>query len=485
MRLTRRLFFIGLGLTAMIAVGSYWWQLPGLAGSRGIAPIGAGMEGLRGAGDVGFFDAPTLLWLSSSDAMLHLLCAIAFFSAALLVAGLAPRIASVTLWASWLSLVQAGYPFLAFQWDVLLVESAFCAAFFAPPGLRPRLATEPEPHAAFRWVLLVLACKVTLESGIVKLASGDPSWRDLTALTYHWWSQPLPTWTSVLIAGLPMWLQQLMCFLMFVLELAIPLMALGPRLMRLTAAAGLTALQAALFAAGNYSFYNVLTFVLAVPLLDDFALRRLWKRAPWSDAALSGATSSTGLPPAPPKPSRWPWAVLATYAAISLGMFFGRQLDSRLLRAVRPFDTVNAYGAFAVMTKSRAEIVVEGSVDAVTWVPYGFPWKPGDLTRRPGFIAPWQPRLDWQMWFAALGSCASNPWVVSLQQRLLTGTPQVLALFETNPFPTAPPRYLRTRVFQYRFAPWSEQGVWWTRTETGPYCPPVMLGPDGSVVRAF
>jgi lipase maturation factor 1 len=471
MRLTRRLFFIGFGLTAMIAVGSYWWQLPGLAGVDGIAPIGAGMDGLRQAPGVSFFDAPTLLWISSSDLMLHLLCALAFASGWLLVLGVAPRAACLVLWASWLSLVQVGHPFLAFQWDVLLIETAFCAAFFAPPGFRPRVGTEPEPHAAFRAVMVVLACKVTLESGIVKVLSGDPTWRDLTALTYHWWSQPLPTWTSVLIAGLPMWLQKLMCFLMFVCELAIPLMALGPRALRLTSAVGLMLLQAALFAAGNYSFYNVLTFVIAIPLLDDDFLERVRK--------------SLTLPMGERSTSRWPWLIAGAFVVISIGMFAGRRGDSRVLGALRRFDTINAYGAFAVMTKTRPEIVLEGSSDGVTWLPYEFSWKPGDVTRRPGFVAPWQPRLDWQMWFAALGSCGGNTWVLELQRRLLTNTPAVVKLFEKNPFPDAPPLYLRTRVFEYRFAPWNERGTWWTRTETGPYCPSVKLGPGEELERAL
>ncbi len=468
MRRTRRLFFIGLGLTTLVAVGSYWWQLPGLAGQNGIAPIGATMESVRQAPGLGFFDVPTLLWSSSSDVMLHLLCALAFFSGVLLVIGVAPRAACLVLWASWLSLVQLGHPFLAFQWDVLLIEAAFCAAFFAPPGLRPRMESEPEPHAAFRFVMVVLACKVTLESGVVKLISGDPTWRDLTALTYHWWSQPLPTWTSVMIAALPMWLQKMMCFLMFGFELVIPAMALGTRRMRVVSGLGLMALQAGLFVAGNYSFYNVLTFVLAIPLLDDQVLplpagERVGERAV----------------------ARWPWLLTAAFTLLSIAMFAGRRVDSSLLRSLRRFDTINAYGAFAVMTKTRAEIILEGSTDGSTWLPYEFPWKPGDVTRRPVFVAPWQPRLDWQMWFAALGTCGDNPWVLELQRRLLTNTPAVLKLLETNPFPNAPPRYLRTRVFEYRFAPWHEPGVWWTRTESGPYCPAVMLGTNGTLQRAF
>ncbi len=463
MRRTRRLFFIGLGLTTLVAVGSYWWQLPGLAGQNGIAPIGSMMDSVRHGSS--FFQVPTLLWISSSDVMLHLLCAIAFFSGVLLVIGLSPRIACVLLWASWLSLVQLGHPFLAFQWDVLLIEAAFCSTFFAPPGFRPRLESEPEPHAAFRWVMIVLACKVTLQSGIVKLISGDPTWRDLTALTYHWWSQPLPTWSSVMIAALPSWVQKVMCFLMFGFELVIPVMALGPRRVRIFSGLGLMVLQAGLFAAGNYSFYNVLTLVLAIPLLDD--------------AVLPGRPLTPTLSPlAQGKPVKWVFAI--AFAALSVATFSGWRID-----AVSRLHTINAYGAFAVMTKNRAEIILEGSTDGATWLPYEFPWKPGDVTRRPGFIAPWQPRLDWQMWFAALGSCGDNPWVLQLQQRLLTNTPAVLELLERNPFPDAAPRYLRTRVFEYRFAPWSEKGVWWTRTERGPYCPSVMLGTNGTLQRAF
>lgn len=457
MRFTRRVFFIAFGLTALVAVGAYWWQLPGLAGRDGIAPIGPVMDSVRSGAS--FLQVPTLLWFSSSDAMLHLLCALGCSSSIALVVGLAPRAACVVLWASWLSLVQLGHPFLAFQWDVLLVETAFCAAFFAPGGVRARW--DEEPSAAFRAVLLVLACKVTLESGIVKLTSGDPSWRDLTALTYHWWSQPLPTWTSVLIAQLPLWAQKAMCAVMFVLELVFPLLVLGPRKVRLIGGLGLIALQAGLFAAGNYSFYNVLTAVIAIPALDD---AMFWKSAPPPVARGEGVR----------------WVIPAAFTLISVLLFLRFELS-----AIRRLHTVNAYGAFAYMTKTRAEIVLEGSTDGVTWRAYEFPWKPGDVTRRPGFIAPWQPRLDWQMWFAALGQCSGNPWVFELQRKLLQGSKPVLALFETNPFPDAPPTMLRTRTFEYRFAPWNQAGVWWTRDETGPYCPAVSLRPDGQLQRAF
>lgn len=453
MRFTRRVFFAGFGLTVLFAVGAYGWQFSGLAGPDGIWPLGA---------NYGPDDAPLLLRFFSAPVLL----ALSFACGVALLVGFAPRVACLVLWACWSALVRVGYPFLSFQWDVLLAETAFFAALYAPGGWRPKLETERDAPWAFRFVMIVLAVKVTLESGVVKLASGDPTWRDLTALTYHWWSQPLPTWTSVYLAQLPLAVQRVLCGVTLALELVTPLLAFGPRRARLVAAVGMLALQAALFAAGNYAFYNLLTFVLAVPLLDDAALRRVWKWVPV-------------LPESPPARA-WTWSVPAVYALLSAAVF----LRWEWVAPLRRFDTLNAYGAFAVMTKNRAEILIEGSDDGVDWKAYEFPWKPGDVTRQPQFVAPWQPRLDWQMWFASLGTCDRNPWLLMTQQKLLQGSPQVLALFAKNPFPDKPPRFMRTRSFEYRFAPLAEKGVWWSRTEVGEYCPSVMLDADGKLARA-
>ena len=464
------MFLSSLGLTAFVAVVSYWWQYPGLAGPNGIAPLEDTAAGLS---QVTFFELPTLLHVSSSNGFVHLLLGLATLSSIALIVGIAPRWAALTLWATWGSIVQLGYPFLAFQWDLLLMEAAFCAALFSPIALRLGLDDEPEPHFAFRLLMAALACKVTLESGLVKVMGGDPSWRDLTALTYHWWSQPLPTWTSVFIARAAMFLQQAMCALMFVLELVFPLLVFGPRRVRLVGAIGLIALQLGLMAAGNYSFYNLLTLVLALPMLDDAFVA--WFRR--------GETVSP-LPDPLPREGRGrqvgAWIVLLAYVSLSVAFFLRLGSDSSLLRTVRRFNTLNAYGAFARMTKTRPEILIEGSTDGVTWEPWIFPHKPVALDRRPGFIAPWQPRLDWQMWFAALGDCSNNPWVLTLQQRLLAGTPEVRALFDSGP---AKSRFARTRVFEYRFAP-PGSNDWWVRTETGAYCPEVMLAPDGALLRA-
>lgn len=468
MRQTVRWSVCAFGVVAVWATASLWAQAPGLYGSSGISPIAETMAQVS-SGRGSFVELPTLFWLGASDGFLHVVCALAVLASVCLAAGVVPRWAALTVAVCWLSLLQVGAPFLNFQWDLLLIEGAVLVAFLAPNGVRPFAASAfVEPSRAVRFAFAVLSCKLTLGSGIVKLASGDPTWRDLTALSWHWWTQPLPTWTSVIANAWPMPVQQALCLAMFVLELPIPLLALGPRRARLIAAAGIVTMQAGLFVAGNYSFFNVLTAALAVPLLDDgvFGAREL--REPHGARALS-------------------WALVGAYLVLSVVAFSRRFVVDPPLRAVLervdPFHVVNAYGAFAVMTKNRAEIIVEGSHDGLDWRAWEFEWKPGRLDRRPDFVAPWQPRLDWQMWFASLGTCDRNPWLLSFQRHLLLGTPRALALLETNPFPDRPPRYVRTTSWEYRFAPFGTPD-WWTRSFVGPYCPPLAVDEAGRLRRA-
>lgn len=459
-RLTVRLTLSGFGLVSLFATASLWAQLPGLYGAHGLVPIAETVAAIERSG-ASFLSVPSLFrWLGASTFALHLVAALCVAASVCLTAGLAPRVACLMLFVGFLSFVQVGAPFLNFQWDILLLESCVVLGLSAPAGLRPFLEpSRVDLHLAARLGLAVLCCKVTLGSGLVKLLSGDPSWRDLTALTYHWWSQPLPTWTSVLANALPLGVQKLLCGVMFVLELVPPLLVFGPRRARLAGALGLMLMQVGLLAFGNYSYFNALTLVLAVPLLDNGSA----SRAP-----------------------RWSFVLAAFYAVLSVSAF-ARRLTAEpplvsVLERLAPFHVVNAYGAFAVMTKTRAEIIVEGSEDGRVWKPYEFRWKPGRLERRPDFVAPWQPRLDWQMWFASLGSCAQNPWFLSLQQHLLEGTPEVLALLDEVPF-QAPPRFMRSTSWEYRFAPLGSP-TWWTRTESGPYCPPLALTSTGQLRRA-
>lgn len=471
MAFTRQLYLRLLGLCGLLAVGPFWWQLPGLIGSQGISPAAQALGEARPSAAL-LWQVPTLAWVSTGDAMLHGLCALAFAACAGLLLGAAPRLCLALAWGAWVSLLNVGGVFLSFQWDVLLAEAFLFSIPFAPAGLRPDWKAEPSPWA--RLVLIVIAFKVTFSSGVVKLASADPSWRDLTALTYHWWTQPLPTWTSALANAWALPVQRALCLGMFVCELLLPPLAFGPRPARLAAGGAMLLLQAGLAAAGNYSYFNVLSAVLCLPLLDDAVLRR-----PQGPAA------------AQPR-SRWRWAhaaLLAFVAWAAVAGFLGGRLGLAvpglsLLRALQGFHSVNAYGAFAVMTKTRPEVLLEGSDDGVTWKAYALPFKPGRLEQRPRWASPWQPRLDWQLWFAALGDCGDSPWFAGLLHQLLRGSGPVRALLETDPFPQAPPRLLRSTRWQYRFAPLSAPGLWWERSAPEPFCPDVTLGPTGQLQRA-
>jgi hypothetical protein len=483
--LTRWLYLRLLGLTALVAIGSFWAQAGGLIGHDGIWPAAQTMEYLR-QGHTPFLAAPTLLWISSSDTMLHALGALGVLMSVALAAGVAPRVMLLGLWLVWRSLVTVGGPFLSFQWDILLLETLLLSVPYAPAGLLPRLSAETEPPAWARYLLIWLCVKLTFESGLVKVLGHDPSWiPDLTALSYHWWTQPLPTWTSFVANAMPLWLDQALCFVTLVLELAVPLFAFGPRRARLIAGAGILLLQSGLALAGNYSYFNLLAAVLCIPLLDDAALETLKPRA-WRFPQLS------------PKPAAMrPWRRRAGWALVGVVALLGTLVFSHrwmgvgvpapaqwVLEQLDGLDVINGYGAFANMTKTRPEIIIEGSADGIEWKPYEFKWKPGRLDARPKWVAPWQPRLDWQMWFAALGECRASPWLLSTQRHLLLGTPRVLALFGDNPFEGAPPKQVRTLLYQYRFAPLGEKGVWWSRTFERPYCPALMLDAEGQLVAA-
>ncbi len=479
MRLVRWVYLRALGAVCLVAVGSFWAQLSGLIGSDGIWPAANLMKQLQASPDFLYLEFPTLAWLGASDGFLHTLAAACLVLALLLIAGIAPRLVLGLLWFCWLSLVHIGGPFLSFQWDVLLVETLFLSIFFAPRGWRPKLAEEAEPPDWSRFLLQWLAFKVTFSSGVVKLASTDPSWRDLTALSYHYWTQPLATWSSYVAAQWPMFIHRACCLGMFLLELPIAAFALGPRRFRHLSAWGMLTLQAGLAAAGNYSYFNLLAAVLCLPLIDDAALRAL---AP-----------KTRLPELPPRPSAGGKAKVwggrgfaAAVAAIGLLMFFRGgegwgKAPQAVLHALSPFSTINSYGAFAWMSKTRPEIILEASLDGISWVPLEFKYKPGRLDARPGFIAPWQPRLDWQMWFAALAPCEQSQWLLALQWKLLQGSRPVWALMGPQPFEGAPPRFIRSTLWQYHFAPPAERGLWWAREDPQPFCPTVTLGPNGQL----
>lgn len=488
------IFLRALALIYLIAFVSLWAQIKGLIGSHGILPtepfLAAAAEyfDARGIGADRFRLLPTLCWLDAGDASLQAQCAAGCVLAGLALVGIAPMPCFALLWVLYLSLVTVGRDFLSFQWDNLLLETGLLAVALSPARLWPRGFRSVGPPRVARWLLWWLLFRLMFESGVVKLASGDPTWRNLTALAVHYETQPLPTPLGWYAHQLPAWVQRVSCAAMFAIELLAPFLIFAPRRLRHLGAAAMAALQVVILLTGNYTFFNWLTLALCLLLVDDFALARWLPRRARAqhDAAVASAHSdATG----------WRHGIALALALLIVPVSCAQVLMTLRVRVpewaflpglhqwLAPFRSVNPYGLFAVMTTERPEIIVEGSRDGVEWRAYAFRYKPGELTRRPPWVAPHQPRLDWQMWFEALRpkGAPPSPWFLNFCARLLQGTPDVLALLERNPFPGGPPQFIRAQRFRYRFTDWNERrrdGAWWKRERLDEYLPPLSLPPS-------
>jgi predicted DCC family thiol-disulfide oxidoreductase YuxK len=454
---TVRWFFRALGLIYLIAFLSLEVQIAGLIGAHGILPAERFLAAVRANyGVSAWLRVPTLFLFGAGDTFLRLACVAGAIASVAVILGFARQAALATAFVLYLSLVHAGQSFLSFQWDFLLLESGFLAIFLKPALPRVWL---------FRWLLF----RLMLLSGAAKLLSQDPTWRNLTALRYHFETQPLPTIFAWYFHQLPLDFQKLSCGFMFFVELVVPFLFFAPRRVRFFAAAMTITLQALIFMTGNYTFFNLLAVALCLLLLDDAAFRR--------------------GPPSHVRSRATTWRAVSIALSVFILCASGFQLletfsgvvpapAAAALSAIAPFGVVNTYGLFAVMTTSRPEIVVEGSNDGQTWREYNFRYKPGDLKRAPVWVQPYQPRLDWQMWFAALENYQADPWFVNFTVRLLEGSPDVLALLGRNPFPSGAPRYIRARLYEYRFTTADERratGDWWKREPKGEYLPAVSL----------
>ncbi|HTL29499.1 MAG TPA: lipase maturation factor family protein [Tepidisphaeraceae bacterium] len=475
--ITREVFLRLLGVIYLIAFVSYFVQIDGLIGHRGIRPIAGYLQFFRENAEHPYAQLPTLLWFNSSDAMLHGLCISGIVAACLLIIGLVPIPALVVLWVNYLSLVVGGQEFLSFQWDALLLEAGLLAIFFAPWRIGLRLSRARLPSNLTLFLLRWLVFRLMFLSGLVKLTFGDVTWRSWEVFKYHYETQPIPTWTSWYFQHLPIWFQWFSLAFMYLAELVAPFFIFFPRRLRFLAFAIIVLLQMMIAATGNYGFFNLLATVLCFPLLDDSIWPTRWQLKLTIDQYRAAIRN------------RWFFrhAVLPVIACVivivtSMQIVEAYEADridwpaplAWLEAEIDPIRSVNSYGLFRVMTRQRPEIIVEGSADGETWKPYIFKWKAGPLDRAPGFCTPHMPRLDWQMWFAALSNYQYEPWFMNFMVRLLQGSPPVLELLKENPFPDHPPQYVRAVLYDYHFTTAEERkqtGNWWKRELRGLYCP--------------
>jgi predicted DCC family thiol-disulfide oxidoreductase YuxK len=461
------LFLRLFGLIYFSAFVSFGVQALGLIGSHGILPLTEMIDAVgRNAGAARFYFMPMVFWWSAGDAAIQAVCWSGAGLALLLTFNLLPRSSLLLLHVLYLSLLYAGQSFMAYQWDVYLLETGFLAlilAFATVPGI---------------WLLRWLLFRFIFMSGVVKLLSGDPNWRNLSALSYHFLTQPLPTPLAWYAAQLPSSMLKFATGSMLVIELVLPLLIFCPRRLRFGAAFGILLLQSCILVTGNYNWFNLQTMLLCLLLFDDAALRRI---LPERLVRLLPAPADRAVPRRAASVTVRALALLIVFCSlVQMDLRFGGSPPAaaqKVDQLIEPLRIVSGYGLFAVMTTQRDEIIIEGSNDGIEWREYEFRYKPGDLMRAPPWNIPHQPRLDWQMWFAALDDPRGLRWFSGLLRRILENEPSVTTLLANNPFPDKPPIYVRASFYDYTFASRSDRakGFWWERRLLGLYFPAVRL----------
>ena len=457
------MFLRGLAAIYFAAFASMFVQIEGLIGANGILPVQSKLseisQWLPGNNYLVF---PTLFWFDASDLVLTSVCYVGMAAAVMLLLNVANSAALIICYFLYLSIALAGQDFTAFQWDGLLLETGFLAIFL-PWGSK---------FIVFLYRLLIV--RFMLMGGIVKLASGDPSWVDLTALNYHYLTQPLPSPLAYYAYYLPQWFNQICVAGVLAIEIIVPFFVFLTRRFRLVTAWSFIILQCSIILTGNYNFFNLLTILLCLFLFDDrdFEYRmpaklvtniRMIKATPGKFANIIAGV--------------WLSLVLLT-CATHIWLFNSQQklptLLTSLARYTSTFAVINNYGPFAIMTTERLEIIVQGSNDGVEWKTYKFKYKPVDLDRHLSWNIPHQPRLDWQMWFAALQPPTKSSWFEKFIVRLREGSPQVVSLMGVNPFPNKPPRYVRAQLYLYSYSTYDQRkkmGDIWQRKYLKEYWP--------------
>lgn len=473
------LYLRALGLVYLCAFLSFWVQLEGLIGPEGILPAEELMEAARQSPSVSVWTFPTWCWwLGASSASLHLQAALGVLLSLLLAFGLANVPLLLLLWSLYLSLATVGRIFMGYQWDNLLLEAGLLAALLVPLGSLFAHRWRSTPTLAL-WLHRLLVFRLMFSSGFVKLSSGDLAWRNLSAMRFHYETQPIPARLSWYVHQLPEFVHEASVLLVFGVQLVAPFLLFAPRRVRHVGALSLAGLQGLILLTGNYGFFNLLALALILTCLDDRALLR---RLPFELSAWLGRRPFTALREGVRRnlgiaARAGAGALLGLLGAFTLAGTVGLSLRGdglvgRALDTIAPYRSVNRYGLFAVMTTERPEIEVQGSDDGVSFHPYVFKHKVGPLDRSPAFILPHMPRLDWQMWFAALGSAERNPWFSRFLFALLEGRRPVLELLEHDPFDGRPPRFVRATFWDYRFTRMGERwstGRVWVRSERGLY----------------
>ncbi len=494
--LPRWIFLRLLGLIYASVFYSLLRQVQGLIGTDGILPardylqmIAHNVPGLER-----FWYAPSLYWIASSSPAILAFCWFGLIASILLVLNIWPRGTLFVCFLCFLSFVSAAGDFSSYQSDGMLLEAGFISLFFAPPGIRPGLGASHPPSRASLFLLQWEWLRIYFESGIVKLASGDIQWRNYTAMDEYYQNGPLPTWIGWYMQHLPHRFHAFTVGATLVLELGLVWIILFPRRFRIALFCLVTVWEIGVISTANYAFLNYLVLSLGILLIDDrfltWALARLKITHPvilsetTRPRVLEGPLSHFKAAKLALSAVLLTWIFYATSAQLLHLLWRTAPLPTTPIALLEPFRIANQYGLFAVMTRGRYEIEFQGSNDGNTWTPYPFRYKPQALKDPAKIFAPYQPRFDWNLWFASLDTWRNSAIVPNAEIRLLANDPSVLKLFAGNPFPTHPPRQIKAVLWQYWFTSMEEKrrtGNWWRRQLVGQYAPTLELRDNGTV----
>jgi hypothetical protein len=489
----RWIFLRALGMIYFSAFYSLAFQIKGLIGPEGILPAKDYLEAVgRTFPGAKFWFAPTLLWISSGPHMLIAICIVGMIASLLIIFNIWPRGMLVICFLCFLSFVSAAQDFSGYQSDGMLLEAGFISIFFAPSGFRPGWGEHSPPSRASLFLLQWEWFRIYFESGLVKLVSGDPQWKSLTAMDEYYQNNPLPTWVGWYLQHLPHWFQWLSALGTLVMELALVWMMFLARPFRIVCFFITTVWQLGVILSANYTFLNYLVLSLGFLLLDDKFLAP-FLREEFKPLAVPALPKESELPA-----RRHAHALKVAVTAVVLSLIFyvttvelvwilfpRAPLPKSPVTALEPFRIANRYGLFAVMTRGRYEIEFQGSNDGQNWIAYPFRYKPQAVNETPGIYAPYQPRFDWNLWFASFGPWRGNLFVASTEERLLKNDRDVLKLFRGNPFPNAPPKQVRAVLWQYWFTSMAEKratGNWWKRQYLGTYAPTLTQDDSGKLL---
>ncbi len=470
---TSTLFIKLLALIYFAAFFSLATQITGLVGENGILPFSEQLGYLyQQHGTVALLYKPTVFWIDSSDFSLLFAALSGCMISLLLLIGIKPVWSLIALFILYLSLFHAGQTFLMFQWDTLLLEAGFLAIFLTggPSHLLLFL---------YHWLLF----RLRFMSGISKLASDDSDWSNLTALKHYFETQPLPHAGAWYFHQLPEWLLQGGVLLTFFTELIVPFFIFLPRRFRIFAAAVTIFMQLLIISTSNHNWINLLTIMLCLFLLDDDILKKILPKWLWTYLSRNEKAASADREEPVKKPLNkhsyiLPWfAVMILVSSLTAftTMVSNISVPDSLKKSttlIRIWGIGNIYHIFPTMQTERHELQIEGSNDGIEWKTYEFRYKPGALDKRPAFIIPHQPRLDWMIWFVPPQHGEMMYWFDRFLWRLHEGSPAVLALLKNNPFPEEPPEYLRVQVYQYWFTTKEERNItgnWWKRKYLGEF----------------